>query len=241
MTSEEMEVAESVALPLPTLPPSNGLPPDETSAFFSSFAPSDGTIGATRRRRCTMRQRMMPAETMMATVPSQPSEQRNGPALVQPEERDIRAPAPEVPRCVVVLGREFEVNRRHHFGCLAAPVDDPTERALGGVVGERGVRPARDAARHPAQPRPSGRGRRSPQPRWRIRRRAIRVLIQAAKVLLIMLEDLLAAADRRRADGRRGRRPAARCGRGRRRAHPVDSGAAASKAKRAVIKSISKS
>ena len=53
-TSEEMEVAESVALPLPTLPPSNGLPPDETSAFFSSFAPSDGTIGATRRRRCTM-------------------------------------------------------------------------------------------------------------------------------------------------------------------------------------------
>ena len=48
--TSEMEVAESVALPLPTLPPSNGLPPDETSAFFSSFAPSDGTIGAMRRQ-----------------------------------------------------------------------------------------------------------------------------------------------------------------------------------------------
>ena len=78
----------------------------------------------------------------------EPAEQRNGQALVQPEERDIRAPAPEVPRCVVVLGREFEVNRRHHLGCLAAPVDDPTERALGGVVGERGVRPARDDTGH---------------------------------------------------------------------------------------------
>ena len=51
-------------------------------------------------------------------------------------------------RSVVVFGREFEVNRRHHLGCLAAPVDDPPERALGGVVGERGVRPARDATGH---------------------------------------------------------------------------------------------
>ena len=42
--NERGDVAESAALPLPTLPPSNGLPPDETSAFFSSFAPSDGTI-----------------------------------------------------------------------------------------------------------------------------------------------------------------------------------------------------